>query len=206
MSNTAKLEKNPFNFKLESTVPSLSNKRSVVLKRKAELEAEDCAMLSTNRSLKLLLVSDDDAFCSLLRAYLQHVGFSLLTCSTSDRAESLFLTRDDIDLWLVDTQALGVEGAYFAVKVRELHPSVPIVLFAGSDKNQNILQRFFWERWIRIAKSADLGTLLAIIQRALAGPSGAQESRPASENLNRPFEDDWMKHDTAERNWWHNRN
>ena len=163
-------------------------------------------MLSVHRPLKLLLVSDDDSFCSLLRAYLQHVGFSLLTCSTSDRAERIFLTRDDIDLWLVDTQGLGVEGAYFAVKVRELHPAVPIVLLAGADRKQSTLQRFFWEGWIRIEKSADLGAVLAIIQRALAGPSDAQEGEPASENREPAFEDDWMKQDDAQRNWWHNRN
>jgi DNA-binding response OmpR family regulator len=215
MSNSAKVEKICFISKLETTIPSLSNGNSVVLDRhktevssrsETELEAEDHAMLSAHRQLKLLLVSDDDAFCSLLRAYLQRLGFSLLICSTSDRAESQFLTRTDIDLWLVDTQALGVEGAYFAVKVREFHPAVPIVLFAGADRNQNMLQRFFWEDWLRIEKSADLGTLLAFIQRALSGPSGANENRSAPEDLEPAFEDDWMKHDTAQRNWWHNRN
>lgn len=206
MSITTKPARNPSISKLESTVSSPSNHRSAFSKLEAELEAEDRAMLSVHRPLKLLLVSDDDSFCSLLRAYLQHVGFSLLTCSTSDRAERIFLTRDDIDLWLVDTQGLGVEGAYFAVKVRELHPAVPIVLLAGADRKQSTLQRFFWEGWIRIEKSADLGAVLAIIQRALAGPSDAQEGEPASENREPAFEDDWMKQDDAQRNWWHNRN
>lgn len=214
MSNTAKLEKNSFLSKTESNAPG-SNRSSMVLdcgktkvstQCETELQAEGRAMLSERQEIKLLLVSDDDAFCSLLRAYLQHLGFSLLTCSTSDRAESLFLTRTDINLWLVDTQALGVEGAYFAVKVRELHPAVPIVVFAGADRHQNMLQRFFWDGWTRVEKSADFGTLLAIIQRALAGPTSTQDSGPAPENLEPAFEDDWVEHDSAQRNWWHNRN
>jgi DNA-binding response OmpR family regulator len=171
-----------------------------------ESKAEERGTLSASRPVKLLLVSDDDVFCSLLRAYLQHLGFSLLTCSTSDRAESLFLTRNDIDLWLVDTQALGVEGAYVAVKVRELHPLVPIVLFAGSDQKQSTLQRFFWNGWIRVEKSADLGSLLAVIQRALSDPPLARKDGPAAEDSVPAF-DDWITdRDRSQQSQWRNRN
>lgn len=151
-------------------------------------------------------MSDDDAFCSLLKAYLQHLGFWILRCTNSDRAEALFLTRDDIDLWLIDTQALGMEGAYIAVKVRQLHPRVPIVLIAGSSANQNMLQRFFWEGWLRIEKPADLPNLLSVIQLALADPLSEDEERLAAGNSSSRFEDEWMTEEVPDWDLWRNRN
>lgn len=171
-----------------------------------EPHSEEKALLSVNRPLKLVLLSDDDAFCSLLKAYLQHLGFSILTCTNSDRAEALFLTRDDIDLWLIDTQALGMEGAYFAVKVRQFHPGIPIVLLAGSAGNQNMLQQFFWEGWIRVEKCIELPRLLAIIQLAVAESSPANDQPPSAGSSPDRLEDDWKRERAPDWDLWRNRN
>lgn len=127
--------------KKKSSKPYPSESRGVRLRSKSDVEAdpEENAVLSPKRPLKLVLLSDDHAFCSLLKAYLQHLGFFILTCTNSDHAEALFLTRDNIDLWLIDAQALGNGGCLFCPKGAPFPPRCPIVLIAGKPHNQNML-------------------------------------------------------------------
>ena len=171
----------------------------------AVLEPGDDELLSAKREVKLVLLSDDDTFCSLLRAFLQHLGFSLLVCTTSDRAETLFLGREDIDLWLIDTEALGMEGAYFAVKIRQLHPDNPVVLIAETSRPENFLQQLFWQDWIRVEKSADLPALLATIQQALTDPAFPVRDTSAASWAS-PFGVDGRSESRSEWDPWRRRN
>jgi CheY-like chemotaxis protein len=141
--------------------------------------------------LPLVILSNDTQFCSLTRAFLRHAGFSVFTCTTSDRAESLFLGRTDIQLWIIDVQALGIEAVYFATRVREQHPSMPVVLILGEHRDKNSLRHFLLHSWVQLTKPVDLSTLLTTINDRLtnvcAGSNPKNRPLPAD-----PFEDDWL--------------
>lgn len=145
--------------------------------------------------LPIVVLSNDTRFCSLTRAFLQHAGFCVFTCTTSDRAGSLFLGRSDIQLWIIDVQALGVEAAYFATRVREEHPSMPVVLMLGENRDKNSLRQFLLHGWIQLTKPVDLSTLLTTINDQLTNVCG--RSLPKSFHSDDaippdPFEDDWL--------------
>ena len=78
------------------------------------LDPDELNLAAVRRSIKCVLLSDDHQFCVLVRSYLQHLGFCVFTCSSSDRAEQQFLDRRDIDLWVVDIEALGVDAMCLA--------------------------------------------------------------------------------------------
>jgi two-component system, chemotaxis family, chemotaxis protein CheY len=146
------------------------------------LDPDELNLAAVRRSIKCVLLSDDHLFCVLVRSYLQHLGFCVFTCSSSDRAEQQFLDRRDIDLWVVDIEALGVDAMCLAARVRDLHAELPIVVISGVGQESAAASPFPWHEWIRIRKPIQLPDLLAVIQRALAkfpvtsqlaaGPSG----------------------------------
>jgi DNA-binding response OmpR family regulator len=169
------------------------------------LEPEDCNLAAGNRSPRLVLLSNDDRLCILVRSYLQHLGFCVFTCTSSDRAEQRLLERRDIDLWLVDVEALGMEAMYFAIKVRELDAEVPIVLISGADQNSSDIRQLILQNWIRVRKPIQLPDLLAVVHRALS-------KAPATPPIEREygdldaFEIEWMNQLRKSRGQSHLRN
>ena len=132
------------------------------------LDPDELNLAPVRQSIKCVLLSDDHLFCVLVRSYLQHLGFCVFTCSSSDRAEQQFLDRRDIDLWVVDFEALGFNAMCLAARVRDLYAELPIVVISGAGQEGRVATAFPWHEWIRIKKPIQLPDLLAIIQRALA--------------------------------------
>ena len=153
-----------------SSAPTLvpATKRAGTANDAIVLDPEERSLAGVRRSVKLVLLSTDDRFCILVRSYLQHLGFCVFTCTSSDRAERQFLHRGDIDLWLVDAEALGPEAIYIAAKVHDLHAEVPIVLISGTRQEDSSFQRFLGWNSVNIRKPVQLPDLLATIHRALA--------------------------------------
>jgi two-component system, chemotaxis family, chemotaxis protein CheY len=147
-------------------------------------------LAGVNRTLKLLLFSTDDQFCAMVRSFLQHLGFSVFTCSSADRAERQFLRRCDIDLWLVDVEALGIEGLYVATKVRDLHSEVPIVLISGVHRD-NSIEHLLVRNWISVRKPIPLPDLLATIHHALSAEPGMPATKPKHDGKDF-FETSWL--------------
>jgi two-component system, chemotaxis family, chemotaxis protein CheY len=147
--------------------------------------------------LQLVLLSNDSRFASLTRSFLQHAGFAVFTCTTSDRAESLFLSRSDLQLWIIDVQALGIEALYFATRVREQHPSMPILLILGEHHESHVLRQFLLHGWTQLTKPVDLAKMLETISNALTKVPRSSAAKYSRSNLPdarlEPFESDWLK-------------
>lgn len=122
----------------------------------------------TKRVLKIVIVSDDRYFCGLVRSYLESAGLSVFVCTTSERAENLFLSRSGIDLWIIDVQALGLEAVYIATRVSELNPEVPLLVIDGPRHDQVSLRSLLPGGWILLKKPVELPDLLANVHRMLA--------------------------------------
>lgn len=157
------------------------------------LDPDELNLASVRRSVKCVLLSDDHLFCVLVRSYLQHLGFCVFTCSSSDRAEQQFLGRRDIDLWVVDFEALGADAMCLAARVRDLHAELPIVVISGAGQEDSAAAPFPWHEWIRLKKPIELPDLLAIIQRALAKFPVASHLEVIPRGCDPdPHENDWM--------------
>jgi two-component system, chemotaxis family, chemotaxis protein CheY len=143
-------------------------KRAGATSEGVALDPEERRLAGVNMSVKLVLMSTDDQFCILVRSYLQHLGFCVFTCTSSVRAERQFLERCDIDVWLVDGEALGIGALHFAARVRDLHAEVPIVLLSGVCQNGADLQWLLRQNWVSMRKPIQLPDLLATIHHALA--------------------------------------
>jgi two-component system, chemotaxis family, chemotaxis protein CheY len=157
------------------------------------LDPDELNLAGFRRSVKCVLLSDDQLFCVLVRSYLQHLGFSVFTCSSSDRAEQQFLERRDIDLWVVDFEALGADAMCLAARLRDLHAELPIVVISGAGQEGSATTPFPWHEWIRIKKPVQLPDLLAIIQRALAiFPVTPQLAAAPGGCDPEPLENGWM--------------
>ena len=140
-----------------------------------------------------MLLSNDTRFCSLTRAFLQHAGFAVFTCTTSDRAESLFLNRSDLQLWIIDVQALGIEAVYFATRVREQHPAMPILLILDEHLENRALRQFLLHGWTQLTKPVDLSKMLTTINNALMNVGSAKHSKPNDFDAPLdPFEAEWL--------------
>jgi two-component system, chemotaxis family, chemotaxis protein CheY len=156
------------------------------------VDPDDLNVAGVRRSVKCVLLSADHHFCALVRSYLQHLGFCVFTCSSSDRAERQFLERRDIDLWVVDVEALGVDAMYLAARVRELHTEIAIVVISEARQDATACRPFPWHGWIRIRKPIQLPDLLAVIQRALAPVPKKPNLVPPPGCDPEPFENQWM--------------
>lgn len=178
----------PFTLAAPSIAPTRTGGNARVF-----LDPDEINLVPARRSVKCVLLSDDHLFCVLVRSYLQHLGFCVFTCSSSDRAEQQFLGRRDIDLWVVDFEALGVDAMCLAARVRDLHAELPIVVISGVDQDGNASAPLPWHEWIRIRKPIQLPDLLAIIQRALTMfPVSSQLAAAPGGCDPEPLEDDWM--------------
>lgn len=155
------------------------------------LDPEECGIASVSRSVKLILLSTDERFCMLVRSYLQHMGFCVFTCTSFDRAKRQFLCRNDIDLWLVDAEALTAEAINFATELRAMHSEVPIVLITESRQGASNMQRQRGQDWLSVRRPIALPDLLATIHRALANTPGIPETSARRGGLDY-FENDWM--------------
>lgn len=159
---------------------------------KVSLDPDELNLSTVRRSVKCVLLSADHPFCILVRSYLQHLGFCVFTCSSADRAEQQFLERRDIDLWVVDADALGADAMCLASRVRDLHAELPIVVISGAGQEECVPRTFSWQGWIRIRKPIQLPDLLAIIQRALAKTPAPLQFVPLSSWDAEPVENDWV--------------
>jgi CheY-like chemotaxis protein len=143
--------------------------------------------------LQLVLLSNDTRFCSLTRAFLHHAGFAVFTCTNSDRAESLFLNRSDLQLWIIDVQALGIEAVYFATRVREQHPAMPILLILSDHAENRSLRQFLLHGWTQLTKPVDLSQMLTTINNVMSDArKGSTLKHYKSDGPLDPFEPEWL--------------
>jgi CheY-like chemotaxis protein len=140
-----------------------------------------------NRSPKVLIVSSDNYFCSLVRSYLESSGLHVCTCSTADRAETTFLNRCEIHLTLIDVQSLGVAAVFFAMHFRESRPEVPLLIIEGARPDESVLKDFLFDSWTTVRKPVELPNLLATIHRLLKF-GACRVNRNGAHHFERPFE------------------
>jgi CheY-like chemotaxis protein len=129
----------------------------------------------------VLFVSNDDYFRSMMRAYLEHVGYNVLSCAEPGQALPRLFQGAGISLALVDMDALGPAAAMLlAGQLTESRADLPVILITGPNAEPEILLQVEQKSWKCLNKPLLLPELLEIIHRAL-GPR--QPGAPVQEIL-----------------------
>jgi len=79
----------------------------------------------------ILLVDDESAVRNLLKLYLERNGMQVCTASSGEEALQLFIENSDVKILLTDLVMPGISGRDLAFQIRQLQPSLPILLMSG---------------------------------------------------------------------------
>jgi len=80
---------------------------------------------------KLLWVDDSLNLLSLYKAIFESLGFEIL--ATSSPAEALHRVGSFADLVILDYEMPEMNGVELASLIKNRHPSIPVILYSGSD-------------------------------------------------------------------------
>ncbi len=121
------------------------------------------------RSKNVLIIDDEPNVLKTTSAMLRHGGFGVLTAQSGEEALALIRERaGDIHMVLLDLTMPDMDGRETLLSIREMSPSLPVVLSSGYDE-QDTLKHFpegsmsgFLKKPYRIAE------LIGAVRRALA--------------------------------------
>ncbi|HUA97407.1 MAG TPA: response regulator [Terracidiphilus sp.] len=89
----------------------------------------------------LLLVSEDERQRALLHAYLQHVGFEVISCADPETALRMADEACPVDLLLIDAQLLGAGGRQLRESLTERCPDLPVLIISCAGMRKGALRQ-----------------------------------------------------------------
>ena len=90
---------------------------------------------------KILVVDDDANLCDLVRRFLEHQGFSVLTATDGPTAIQLVASQGpNLALVVLDMIMPGMDGEHVLQAMRTLQPDLPCLFISGCS-NANIITR-----------------------------------------------------------------
>jgi signal transduction histidine kinase/CheY-like chemotaxis protein len=120
----------------------------------------------TLAGLSVLVVDDDDESRSVVTAYLESHGASVLTAESASQAIEI-LQRDHVDVLLADVAMPGEDGYTLIRRLRSMEasrasaiPAAALTAFAREEDRQEALQAGFQ---IHLAKPIDAGALVSAV-------------------------------------------
>jgi response regulator RpfG family c-di-GMP phosphodiesterase len=139
--------------------------------------------MSESRSLKILLVDDEDNILRSLSRLLSAVGAEILTANSGDKALDL-LRQGPVDVIMSDQRMPGMVGSEFLGKSREFSPDSTRILLTGhadwqaivSAINDGAISYYFSKPW-------DDDVLLSRIRESLALHVAQSENKRLTELL-----------------------
>ncbi len=85
---------------------------------------------------RILMVDDEFLITTMLSKFLNQIGFEVISSNNSKKALQLFRKDpDQFDLILTDQTMPHMTGIQLVQLIREVRPSIPIILMTGFDKN-----------------------------------------------------------------------
>lgn len=81
---------------------------------------------------KILLVDDEKLVLRSLQLMLEHLGYSVVACLSSDKALSRFAAdHESFDKILTDISLHGISGITLSERIRDTDPDIPIIWMTG---------------------------------------------------------------------------
>jgi two-component system, chemotaxis family, chemotaxis protein CheY len=132
----------------------------------------------TLTGITVLLVDDDPDIRALMRTFLEHIGFRVLTSGDADRAAQIFLGAQHVDLLIVDQNMPGRSGMDLAVQLKVVDPELPVLMISGAMETASS-NLFRQPGWTFLPKPFSLPALLDTVHRILeTAGSAAEPGRP----------------------------
>lgn len=122
-------------------------------------------------SRNILLLSEDERQRSLLRAYLQHVGFHVFSCADLHAAMRMLAGSRALHLILVDSLLLTNSGRLLSACIAEHCPSLPVFAISGTSMNEGALREIKHSAWEPDSEPFLLPDLLGWLQAFTASES-----------------------------------
>ena len=86
--------------------------------------------------MKILCVEDQPEDLAILTAALEGIGYEVMPASNGGQAIDLF-AKQAVDGVLLEDNMPGATGTTLRTKLKEIHPDIPVLLFAESADRQD---------------------------------------------------------------------
>jgi DNA-binding response OmpR family regulator len=115
----------------------------------------------------ILIVSNDDSLRSMIRAYLEHLGFAVISCSDARRAPEIAHRCARVHLLLLDLGSLDGEGGQVAAELADWRAGMAALILSDRGLTTGEAALAAKHAWELMKKPLRLPDLLAAIRHAL---------------------------------------
>ncbi|MEK7684271.1 MAG: response regulator [Verrucomicrobiota bacterium] len=117
---------------------------------------------------RILIVDDNEVFCSLIACLLVKLGYQVKTAGTAAEAKAV-MRETSVDLVLLDHILPDLDGLDLLAILRIDYPDLPIIMMTGQDLDEGLMQSLVAGRALAyISKVAVYSRLLPSVEQALS--------------------------------------
>lgn len=119
----------------------------------------------------ILMVSDDDYLRPMIRAFLEHLGFMVISCTGARHASEIVCRAPAVNLLLIDLQSSGSRGLELAIELAAIRNDLPAVILAACALQNDEIEIIESHAWKLLRKPLRLPELLAVIRAEFDRPA-----------------------------------
>ena len=140
-----------------------------------------------NNKLTLLLVDDDVAHRTMLKAHLAGEGYQIVEADDGDIGVHL-VKQGDIDLVLLDLKMKRMGGMEALAEILQLKPELPVIIITAFSSVENAVAAIKEGAFDYVTKPIDSDALLLTVRRALEYKHLQQENISLKQQLGEKFD------------------
>ena len=135
----------------------------------------------------ILVVDDDTAHRTMLKAHLGGEGYEIVEADDGDVAIHLARERE-IDLILLDLKMKRVGGMEALAAIQEAKPALPVIIITAFSSVENAVEAMKKGAFDYVTKPVDAAELALTVERALSFERLQQENAALKERLGEKFD------------------
>jgi two-component system response regulator HydG len=135
----------------------------------------------------LLLVDDDNAHRTMLKAHLGSEGYEIIEADDGDVAVHLARERH-VDLVLLDLKMQRMDGLEALAEIRKHKPELPVIIITAFSSVENAVEAMKQGAFDYVTKPVDSDALSMTVKRALDFTSLQQENISLKQRLGEKFD------------------
>lgn len=140
-----------------------------------------------NKEITLLLVDDDVAHRTMLKAHLAGEGYQIVEADDGDIGVHLVKQRE-VDLVLLDLKMKRMGGMEALVEIAKLKPQLPVIIITAFSSVENAVAAIKEGAFDYVTKPIDSEALLLTVKRALEYKYLQQENAELKQRLGEKFD------------------